>query len=397
MTDRHAPLIRAAARRRLRRLRRSRWSRRGGARVADLQQEGAPQGRAGQPRDGLHAGRDRRREVQPGHEPARHASSRRSARTSTCSTVAEHNLQTRQQAAQGARREHLQVARRRHRRRPLPGRQLRRAGHAARHDGRASATATSTRSRPSPRTAATSRTGASSSRPTRRPPPSWSPSATPQKNEILALESRAREHDHGPQGRDQAAAGAGARCARKLAAQRLLGGPIPDVDPNSPGHPEIVAIAAALLRRALRVGRRQPRAASTAPASRCTATRRSASSMSHGATDQQRRAPRCRSATCGPATSSSSATPSFSHHVAIYVGGTTVHRGAAHRRRRPLRHAGPAATPGSAAASRPRLHRRRRRRVARIAAARAVPEGKLLPYSAEVETERQPTDHGDAT
>jgi peptidoglycan hydrolase CwlO-like protein len=64
-----------------------------------------------------------------------------------------------------------------------------------------------------------------------------------QKNEILGLEARLEKMTKGIKAdierlRKQAAA------AARLAAQQAIGGPVPPpVDPNSPGHPEIVTIA----------------------------------------------------------------------------------------------------------------------------------------------------------
>ena len=225
-----------------------------GGRLPDLRQEGPPQGGAGQVADGLHPGRDRDREVRPGQQPVadgQWSDRRERAPAGRGPAQSAH----RQPAAQDARPRHLQGARCEHHRRALLVQQLRRHGDRAQHD----AAPRHQRRRHRPRH--------------RRLPACYQrspPAARPQqegrrparrrlrraKDSDSWLRGQAQEDDQGPQGRDQAHAGAGrpesqARAAGLLRAdtQGRSQQPRP---PRDRGH------RAALPRRALRVGRRHP-------------------------------------------------------------------------------------------------------------------------------------------
>ena len=148
----------------------------------------------------------------------------------------------RQRAAHEARPEHLQVARRRRHRRDLRGRQLRRADQPDGHDG--AARQQRRRHRPRHRRLQARHQG---------PPPQ----ARGRPEGGCETRRRARgpeERAHraagqapGPHRQDQEGDQAASRPRRSLRAQLALtgySGPIPGpVDPNSPGHPEIVSIA----------------------------------------------------------------------------------------------------------------------------------------------------------
>ena len=104
----------------------------------------------------------------------------------------------------------------------------------------------------------------------------------------------------------------------------LLGysGPIPDVDPNSPGHPEIVAIAQRYFGVPYVWG-----GASTGGFDCSGLTMycyaQIGVQLSHGATDQQRASVPVPLSDLRPGDLIFFGNASFSHHVAIFVGGTT--------------------------------------------------------------------------
>ena len=146
-----------------------------------------------------------------------------------------------------------------------------------------------------------------------------------------------------------------AALAAKLAAQGLGAASSAAVDPNSPGHPEIVAIAQRYFGVPYVWGGASPSGFDCSGLTMyCYA--QIGIQMSHGATDQQRASMPVALSDLRPGDLVFFGNASFSHHVAIYAGGGSCDRGAAHRRRRALRFAGQGVTPGSAAVSRkPRL------------------------------------------
>ena len=104
----------------------------------------------------------------------------------------------------------------------------------------------------------------------------------------------------------------------------LLGynGPIPDVDPNSPGHPEIVAIAQRYFGVPYVWGGAGPSGFDCSGLTMyCYA--QIGVRMWHGATDQQRASVPVPLSDLRPGDLIFFGNASFSHHVAIFVGGTT--------------------------------------------------------------------------
>ena len=127
----------------------------------------------------------------------------------------------------------------------------------------------------------------------------------------------------------------------KLRAQLALtgySGPIPGpVDPNSPGHPEIVSIAQRYFGVPYVWGGASPSGFDCSGLTMyCYA--QIGIGMSHGATDQQRSSIPVALTDLRPGDLIFFGNASFSHHVAIFVSGDHLHRGAAHRRRGALRH-----------------------------------------------------------
>jgi len=107
----------------------------------------------------------------------------------------------------------------------------------------------------------------------------------------------------------------------KLALQGYSG-PIPNVDPNSPGHPEIVAIAQRYFGVPYVWGGASPSGFDCSGLTMyCYA--QIGIQMSHGATDQQRQSVPVPLSDLRPGDLIFFGNASFSHHVAIFVGGTT--------------------------------------------------------------------------
>jgi len=111
----------------------------------------------------------------------------------------------------------------------------------------------------------------------------------------------------------------------KLRAQLALtgfSGPIPTVDPNSPGHPEIVAIAQRYFGVPYVWGGASPSGFDCSGLTMyCYA--QIGIGLSHGATDQQRASTPVPLTDLRPGDLIFFGNASFSHHVAIFVGGTT--------------------------------------------------------------------------
>ncbi len=200
---------------------------------------------------------------------------------------------------------------------------------------------------------------------------------------------QAREDDERPHGRDQAPARAGRLAPPGCAAQLALGGPLPPpLDPNSPGHPEIVTIAQRYFGVPYVWGGASPSGFDCSGLTMyCYA--QIGISMYHGATVQQQQSIPVALSDMRPGDLVFFGNASFSHHVAIYAGGGSVIEAP---------HTGDVVRYG--AAERPRCldrrpvldppersPRRRRRRA----------KGKLLSSSAEVDGVQRTTDHGDAT
>jgi len=107
----------------------------------------------------------------------------------------------------------------------------------------------------------------------------------------------------------------------KLALQGYSG-PIPNIDPNSPGHPEIVAIAQRYFGVPYVWGGASPSGFDCSGLTMyCYA--QIGIQMSHGATDQQRQSVPVPLSDLRPGDLIFFGNASFSHHVAIFVGGTT--------------------------------------------------------------------------
>jgi cell wall-associated NlpC family hydrolase len=146
---------------------------------------------------------------------------------------------------------------------------------------------------------------------------------TDQKDRILGFESRLEKMTKGLKGeikrmQQQAA------LAAKLAAQQSWGGIVPPpVDPNSPGHPEIVTIAQRYFGVPYVWGGASPSGFDCSGlAMYCYA--QIGIGMSHGATDQQRQSTPVGLGDLRPGDLVFFGNSSFSHHVAIYAGGGSV-------------------------------------------------------------------------
>jgi cell wall-associated NlpC family hydrolase len=144
-----------------------------------------------------------------------------------------------------------------------------------------------------------------------------------QKSQIIGLESRLEKMTHGLKAeikrlREKAA------LAAKLAAQASWGGIAPPpVDPNSPGHPEIVTIAQRYFGVPYAWGGASPSGFDCSGLTMyCYA--QIGIQMSHGATDQQRQSTPVALGDLRPGDLVFFGNASYSHHVAIYAGGGSV-------------------------------------------------------------------------
>ena len=140
------------------------------------------------------------------------------------------------------------------------------------------------------------------------------------KNELIALESRL-----GDLTRDIKKQIRKLKAQARLRAQLALtgfSGPIPRVDPNSPGHPEIVAIAQRYFGVPYVWGGASPSGFDCSGLTMyCYA--QIGIGMSHGATAQQRSSSPVALTDLRPGDLIFFGNASFSHHVAIFVGGST--------------------------------------------------------------------------
>jgi len=144
-----------------------------------------------------------------------------------------------------------------------------------------------------------------------------------QKDRILGYESRLKKMTRGLKSeikrmQQQAA------LAAKLAAQQSWGGIVPPpVDPNSPGHPEIVTIAQGYFGVPYVWGGASPSGFDCSGLTMyCYA--QIGIGMSHGATDQQRQSTPVSLGDLRPGDLVFFGNSSYSHHVAIYAGGGSV-------------------------------------------------------------------------
>jgi cell wall-associated NlpC family hydrolase len=144
-----------------------------------------------------------------------------------------------------------------------------------------------------------------------------------QKSQIIGLESRLEKMTHGLKAeikrlREKAAA------AARLAAQQSWGGVVPPpVDPNSPGHPEIVTIAQRYFGVPYVWGGAGTSGFDCSGLTMyCYA--QIGIQMSHGATDQQRQSTPVSLSDVRPGDLVFFGNASYSHHVAIYAGGGSV-------------------------------------------------------------------------
>jgi cell wall-associated NlpC family hydrolase len=146
---------------------------------------------------------------------------------------------------------------------------------------------------------------------------------TAQKDQILALESKLEHMTKGLKAEIKKMREQAARAA-KLAAQQSWGGVVPPpVDPNSPGHPEIVTIAQRYFGVPYVWGGASPSGFDCSGLTMyCYA--QIGIQLSHGATDQQRASTPVALSDLRPGDLVFFGNASYSHHVAIYAGGGSV-------------------------------------------------------------------------
>ena len=138
--------------------------------------------------------------------------------------------------------------------------------------------------------------------------------AKAEKEKVESLEAKLERMQAGVKAQikeiqDQLAAAGRAGRDRPSSGDTSGGGRRSSSTPAGPGIPRSSPSPQRYLGDAVRVRRRQPRPASTAPVSPCTATRRSASACRTAPPSSSRPARRSRWAPCSPATSCSSAAP----------------------------------------------------------------------------------------
>ena len=214
-----------------------------------------------------------------------------------------------------------------------------------------------------------------------------SQAAPPRRPARRACEADLESMTAGLKTADQDACRPRRRLRAKLAPRSATAASSADVDPNSPGHPEIVAMAQRYFGVPYVWGGASPSGFDCSGLTMyCYA--QIGIKMSHGATDQQRASIPVPLSDLRPGDLVFFGNASFSHHVAIYVGGGSVHRSAAHRRRGALRLAGRAR----------RLDRRPFLSLQRSGAhAVNAAEGKVLASSAEATRVTRQRDPGVAT
>ena len=145
-----------------------------------------------------------------------------------------------------------------------------------------------------------------------------------QKNQIVALESRLETMTTGLKAEIKRLRKQAARAA-KLAAQQAMGGPIPPpLDPNSPGHPEIVTIAQRYFGIPYVWGGASPSGGFDCSGLTMYCYAQIGIPMYHGATVQQQQSTPVALSDMRPGDLVFFGNSSFSHHVAIYAGGQSV-------------------------------------------------------------------------
>lgn len=145
-----------------------------------------------------------------------------------------------------------------------------------------------------------------------------------QKTQIMGLESKLEKMTRGLKAEIKRLREQAARAAR-LAAQQALGGPIPPpVDPNSPGHPEIVTIAQRYFGIPYVWGGASPSGGFDCSGLTMYCYAQIGISMAHGATLQQQASTPVALSDMRPGDLVFFGNASFSHHVAIYAGGQSV-------------------------------------------------------------------------
>ena len=145
-----------------------------------------------------------------------------------------------------------------------------------------------------------------------------------QKNQILALESKLEKMTKGLKADIKRLLRQAALAAR-LAAQQAIGGPIPPpLDPNSPGHPEIVTIAQRYFGIPYVWGGASPSGGFDCSGLTMYCYAQIGISMYHGATVQQQQSTPVALSDMRPGDLVFFGNSSFSFHVAIYAGGQTV-------------------------------------------------------------------------
>ncbi|MCX6372089.1 MAG: NlpC/P60 family protein [Actinobacteria bacterium] len=144
-----------------------------------------------------------------------------------------------------------------------------------------------------------------------------------QKDQILALESKLEQMTTGLKAEIKRLQRQAAAAAR-LAAQQALGGPLPPpLDPNSPGHPEIVTIAQRYFGVPYVWGGASPGGFDCSGLTMyCYA--QIGIPLYHGATVQQQQSIPVALSDMRPGDLVFFGNASFSHHVAIYAGGASV-------------------------------------------------------------------------
>jgi len=145
-----------------------------------------------------------------------------------------------------------------------------------------------------------------------------------QKNQILALESKLEKMTTGLKAEIKRLLRQAALAARR-AAQQALGGPLPPpLDPNSPGHPEIVTIAQRYFGIPYVWGGASPSGGFDCSGLTMYCYAQIGIPMYHGATVQQQQSTPVALSDMRPGDLVFFGNASFSHHVAIYAGGASV-------------------------------------------------------------------------
>ena len=145
-----------------------------------------------------------------------------------------------------------------------------------------------------------------------------------QKAQILSLESKLENMTEGLTAEIKRLRQQAARAAR-LAAQQAMGGPVPPpLDPNSPGHPEIVTIAQRYFGIPYVWGGASPSGGFDCSGLTMYCYAQIGISLAHGATLQQQASIPVALSDMRPGDLVFFGNSSFSHHVAIFAGGGSV-------------------------------------------------------------------------